>query len=142
MAKRATHPVVSHPVDLGDGADDRYVVMVAPPPAEDDGLGYVLAGLVLGTVLGAAVGLFLAPRSGTETRSALQRHLPGGLGVAPAAQPDDEAAPDLRVGPVPSQATPAALDPVAQVAQYQTPPPGDAAPPYTTGDGAAPRNTP
>lgn len=125
MAKTVTPLVVRRRADLGeeDGSiDDRYVVMVAPPPPADSGTGYLIAGLVLGTVLGAAVGLFLAPRSGEETRRQLQARLPGGLGEAVVESATAATAAVQNVVPSPSNATPAALDPVAQVTQYQAAP--------------------
>jgi hypothetical protein len=145
MAKRAAQPVVSRRVDLdledGDNAG-RYVLTVAPAPAEDDGAGYLIAGLVLGTLLGAAVGLFLAPRSGEETRRTLLNRLPGSLGE-PAEEPAGELpAANTEAVPTPTNATSAALDPVAQVEQYQEPPARETAPPYTAGQSAPPSNTP
>src|SRR5689334_7426307 len=115
MAKRAAQPVVSRRVDLdledGDNAG-RYVLTVAPAPAEDDGAGYLIAGLVLGTLLGAAVGLFLAPRSGDETRRTLLNRLPGSLGE-PAEEPEVKLpAANTEAVPTPTNATSAALDPV------------------------------
>jgi len=147
MAKTtATPPVVRRRVDLEEGdeiVDDRYVVVVAPQPQDSDA-GYLIAGLLLGTVIGAAVGLFLAPRSGEEIRQQLKSRLPGGLGEA--VEDHAEAAKEAvkNVVPAPSNATPAALDPVAQVTQYQAPPVRTTAPaPYSTdGTAATPNPTP
>lgn len=68
--------------DDAESADDRYLVVVAPPPAaEDSGEVYLLAGLLIGAALGAAVGLFFAPRSGEETRRQVLSRLPGNAGT-------------------------------------------------------------
>lgn len=144
MAKPDATPVVRRRValDLAEGdAADRYVVLAAPPVKQaDDETGYLLAGLLLGAALGAAVGLFLAPRSGEETRQAIKSRLPL---VGEGAAEDAEAAPGSEPSaiPAPTNAPAGALDPVAQVAQYQTPPVAATPPPYTAGE-AAPPGTP
>lgn len=125
MAKTALPLAVRRRVDVEEGdpsIDDRYVVMLAPPPPQDSGTGVLLAGMLVGAVIGAAVGLFLAPRSGEETRWQVARRLPGGLGEAIADQAEAATETVKHSAPPPSNATPAALDPVAQVAQYQAPP--------------------
>ncbi len=139
MAKKTTAQVVSRPIAMDvEGVDsDRYVVLVKPPAPADSGLEYLLAGLLVGAAIGAAVGLFMAPRRGEDTRRQLLSRLPGNLGGAADDWQDatDQVADTADVPvPVPSGVSPAALDPVAQVAQYQTPPVGDSAPaPYTAG---------
>ena len=148
MPKQTTQRVVSRPVALGveDGDSDRYVMLVAPPAQAESGAEYLLAGLLVGAVIGAAVGLFLAPRRGEDTRRQLLSHLPGKLGEAADTGHDEAEKATETVAqamPVPSQATPAALDPVAQVTQYQAPPVRDNAPaPYTADtDSSASRPT-
>jgi len=148
MAKTTATPLaVRRRVDVEEddaNIDDRYVVLRAAPPPDDSDAGYLIAGLLLGAVLGAAVGLFLAPRSGEEIRQQLKSRLPGGLGEA--VEDHAEAAKEAvkNVVPAPSNATPAALDPVAQVTQYQAPPVRTTAPaPYSTdGTAATPDPTP
>jgi len=149
MPKQPTQRVVSRPValDAEDGDSGRYVMLVAPPAQAESGAEYVLAGLLVGAVVGAVVGLFMAPRQGEETRRQLLSRLPGSLGETADTGHDeaDQVAEQVtQKVPVPSQASPAALDPVAQVAQYQAPPVRDTAPaPYTAGPEApAPRATP
>jgi len=149
MAKQTTQRVVSRPValDVADVDSDRYVMLVTPPAQAESGAEYLLAGLVVGAVVGAAVGLFMAPRRGEDTRRQLLSRLPGNLGEAADNWSEDAGAVVDKVAsavPTPTQATPAALDPVAQVAQYQTPPVRDTAPaPYTADTEApAPRPTP
>jgi hypothetical protein len=163
MAKRAKESAASRRMNLDlEDADerdeDRYLVVVAPPPtAEGGGEAYLLAGLLVGAALGAVVGLFLAPRSGEETRKQLVdrlpgnagetlqatrrqvlRRLPGGAGETPATP--EEAGP---AGPPALNTTPAALDPVAQVTQYEAPPVRTDAPaPYRTETEPAPPQTP
>jgi hypothetical protein len=143
MSKPKRQPVVSHRVDLAledtngdERADDRYLVVVAAPPVrEDTGEAYMLAGLVLGAALGAVVGLFLAPRSGDETRRQVLGRLPGNVGDTFAdvqrqirqrlpGQAADTAAEPGAAGSdaAPVNAPPGALDPVAQVTQYEAPP--------------------
>jgi len=143
MATTTTPLVVRRRSDLEDGdarIDDRYVVLAAPPPPQDSGAGYLIAGLLIGTVVGAAVGLFLAPRSGDETRQQVRARLPGGVGVAVEEEAAAVQAAVQDTVPPPSNATPAALDPVAQVEQYGAAPVRTDAPaPYSTeGTTAAP----
>lgn len=160
MSKPKRQPVVSRRVDLDledtdgeDRADDRYLVVVAAPPTPaDNGEGYLLAGLVLGAALGAVVGLFLAPRSGEETRRQVLRRLPQNMGDTLAGmpqqvrrrlpgQPADSGAAASGDQPLvpPANAPPGALDPVAQVAQYEAPPVRTDAPaPYRTGTNPEP----
>ncbi len=142
MPKQTTPRVMSRPVVLDgeDGDSERYVMLAAPPAQAESGAEYLLAGLLVGAVIGAAVGLFMAPRRGEDTRRQLLSRLPGNLGDA-AGTGHDAAEQVTQKVLMPSQATPAALDPVAQVAQYQAPPVRDTAPaPYTAGPEApAPR---
>lgn len=146
MAKSAPPLVVRRRVDLDEldgNVDDRYVVMAAPPPPDEGGAVYLIAGLLVGAVIGAAVGLVLAPRSGEATRQQLLNRLPGGLGEAVAEEAAaavaavEQAAPPLS----PSNATAAGLDPVAQVTQYQAPPVPAGPGPYQT-DAAPPASRP
>jgi hypothetical protein len=164
MAKRAKESAVSRraTLDLEDdnmeSVDDRYLVVVAPPPAaEDSGDAYLLAGLLVGAALGAVVGLFMAPRSGEETRRQITdrlpgnagetlqatrrqvlRRLPGGAGETPAtAEGTGPASPPALIK------TPAALDPLAQVTHYAAPPVRTDAPaPYHAETEPAPPQTP
>jgi len=141
MPKQTTARVVSRPValDVEDVDSDRYVMLVTPPAPAESGAEYLLAGLLVGAMVGAAVGLFMAPRRGEETRRQLLSRLPGNLGEAADTWQDDAQAVVDTVAdkvasavPAPNQATPAALDPVAQVTQYQAPPERSTAPaPYT-----------
>jgi len=149
MPKQTTQRVVSRPValDVEDVDSDRYVMLVAPPAQAESGAEYLLAGLLVGAVIGAAVGLFMAPRRGDDTRRQLLSRLPGNLGAAADTWPDEaaQAAEEvIQKVPMPSQASPAALDPVAQVTQYQDPPVRTTAPaPYTADtESSAPRSTP
>jgi len=140
---------VRRPVALDvEGVDsDQYVMLVTPPAQAEGGAEYLLAGLLVGAVIGAAVGLFMAPRRGEDTRRQLLSRLPGNLGEAADTWHDEagQAAEEvIQKVPVPSQASPAALDPVAQVTQYQDPPVRATAPaPYTADTASsAPRSTP
>lgn len=176
MAKRASSAVgIRRRVDLdvedadsAERADDRYLVVVAPPPAaEDGGEAYLLAGLLIGAALGAVVGLFRAPRSGEETRRQVLSRLPGNAGDTlatarrqvlarlpgragdPAAEPTAAESTTAKpaaaglAGPPPSNATAAALDPLAQVAQYEAPPVRTDAPaPYHADTEPPPPQTP
>lgn len=165
MAKRAKESAGSRRANLDwedanadERDEDRYLVIVAPPPAaEDGGEAYLLAGLLVGAALGAVVGLFMAPRSGEETRKQIMdrlpgnagetlqatrrqvlRRLPGGAGETPAPPEGTGSA-----GPPALNTTPAALDPLAQVTQYEAPPVRTDAPaPYHTDTEPAPPQTP
>lgn len=128
MAKK--HKAVAEVVLPADPAEDVEVVAVRPlPPGRDaSGDGYLLFGLVAGAVLGAVAGLFLAPQRGDDTRQQLTR-------VLREEEPRQELLGKMR------RATPEALDPLAQVEQYQAPPVREAAP-YSAPAPAAENPTP
>jgi hypothetical protein len=141
MATTAPPLVIRRRSDLEEGderIDDRYVVLAAPPPPADSGAGYLIAGLLVGAVLGAAVGLFLAPRSGAETLRQMRARLPGGLSEAVEEGADSVTSAVTNVVPPPTNAPAPALDPVAQVAQYGAAPVQfDGPAPYRTNDTTA-----
>src|SRR6476661_50917 len=130
MAKK--QKAVAEVVLPADPTGDVEVVAVRPlPPGRDtSGDGYLLFGLMAGAVLGAVAGLFLAPHRGDETRQQLTR-------VLREEEPRQQLLGKMR------RATPEALDPLAQVEQYQAPPVREPAPaPYSASAPAAENPTP
>ena len=124
MAKKKQTVVaeVKLPVDPTDAGEVEVVSVRRVPPAGRDtsGDGYLLLGLVAGAVVGAVVGLFLAPERGADTRQQLTRIL------------REEEPRQQLLGKVRGVTAPEALDPVAQVTQYQAPPVREtASPPYS-----------
>jgi hypothetical protein len=132
MAKTKQQAVVDVVLPVtpdGEPAGEAQVIAVrstAPPVVRDtSGDGALLLGLVAGAVVGAVVGLFLAPQRGDETRQQLTR-------VLREEEPRQQLLDKVRGGTAPVEE---ALDPVAQVAQYQAAPVRDTAPPpYTAPD--------